>query len=234
MRAFTVHLSIAIAVVAASTSAAAGATDDPPPACQVAERLVDRPSYVAFRRLEAGTLKGDRHAWMEVRTEFTPASGLTVEILAEGGAERVRKRVLRKYLEGEQQLVATGVPARAPVVAENYLCAAPVAEAGGLLRVRITPLRKAGNLVNGIMLVQPATGAAMRVHGQLAKSPSFWVSRVDVDWVYARVGGVVVPVSLTSKADVRVVGPSTFRMTYDYESINGRRVWSARRADASQ
>jgi hypothetical protein len=32
------------------------------------------------------------------------------------------------------------------------------------------------------------------------------------------------PVALESVADVKVAGESTFKMTYEYESINGERV----------
>jgi len=33
-----------------------------------------------------------------------------------------------------------------------------------------------------------------------------------------------VPVEMRSRADVRIVGESTFAMTYEYATINGRRV----------
>jgi hypothetical protein len=41
---------------------------------------------------------------------------------------------------------------------------------------------------------------------------------------YERIGGVHVPVSLESVAHVLIAGRSTFRMTYEYESINGEHV----------
>jgi hypothetical protein len=41
---------------------------------------------------------------------------------------------------------------------------------------------------------------------------------------YDRVGGVHVPVSMTSTADVLIVGASTFSMTYRYAEINGKQI----------
>lgn len=41
---------------------------------------------------------------------------------------------------------------------------------------------------------------------------------------YARIGGVRVPISMTSTADVLIVGQSTFAMTYCYEEVNGALV----------
>jgi len=62
------------------------------------------------------------------------------------------------------------------------------------------------------------------VEGLLVKRPSFWTRRVEVVRRYARVGGVRLPVSMESTAQVLVVGTSTFSMTYEYESINGASV----------
>ena len=60
--------------------------------------------------------------------------------------------------------------------------------------------------------------------GRLVKSPSFWVTDVDVVWTYARVGGQVLPVEMTSSGRVRMVGRSMFKMVYEYVSIQGQPV----------
>ena len=83
----------------------------------------------------------------------------------------------------------------------------------------------------GDLFMQPSTGDVVRVAGRLAKSPSFWVSQVDVEWRYARVhNDIVLPVSLYSNAKVKIFGPSTFRMTYDYVSVDGQPVAAGTRA----
>ena len=64
----------------------------------------------------------------------------------------------------------------------------------------------------------------MRVEGQLAKSPSFWLPRVLVTRSYERVNGVVFPVTLESNAQMRLFGRSTLRMTYEYSEVDGRPV----------
>lgn len=71
------------------------------------------------------------------------------------------------------------------------------------------------------MFLTPVEGDLVRVEGTLASRPSFWTRRVEVVRRYGRVGGVRVPVALESIADVRIVGRSTFRMTYHYLSVNG-------------
>jgi hypothetical protein len=64
------------------------------------------------------------------------------------------------------------------------------------------------------------------VEGKLSRSPSFWVRSVAVIRHYARVGGVNLPVSVESLADVKMVGKARFAMTYQYESVAGRPVAS--------
>ena len=92
--------------------------------------------------------------------------------------------------------------------------AEPVLEPSGLMRVPLRPRRKDVSLIDGSLFLQPSTGDPVRVLGRLAKSPSFWVSQVDVDWRYERIHqDAVLPVSLSSTARVKFFGPSTFTMT---------------------
>jgi hypothetical protein len=66
---------------------------------------IDKPpvAYQARRRLEASSTKLNESAWMEVATEYEPAAGFQYSIVAQGGSERIAKRVLRKVLEAEKE-----------------------------------------------------------------------------------------------------------------------------------
>ena len=64
----------------------------------------------------------------------------------------------------------------------------------------------------------------VRIEGRLSKTPSFWTRRVDVVRTYDRIVGVRVPVAIESVAQVVIAGRSTFKMTCEYETINGQRV----------
>jgi hypothetical protein len=55
---------------------------------------------------------------------------------------------------------------------------------------------------------------------------SFWTRRVEVVRHYQRINGVHVPVAIESIANVLVAGRSTFKMIYEYETINDERVGS--------
>jgi hypothetical protein len=58
----------------------------------------------------------------------------------------------------------------------------------------------------------------------MARSPSIWISRVDIERRFGCVAGHVLPIAVDSTAYVRLAGPYRFRMTYRYESVNGRVV----------
>jgi hypothetical protein len=187
-----------------------------------------RHPYVAFRRLEAENLKSGRNAWMDVRTALGSDGTLVIEILGEGGSEQIRNRVFRAALERERIQVAKRQSIGVAAETEAYECSQAEPDASGLLRIPLKPAKGGDNLVIGHLFLQPSTRDVVRVAGRLAKSPSFWVSQVDVEWSYARVhNDIVLPVSMQSTAKVKIFGPSTFRMTYEYQSVDGQPVASA-------
>ena len=196
-------------------------------ATQSFERVLARsntvtpPPYRAYRRLEGGLSKDDRRGWLEAWTEYRPGRGFTYEVVDEGGSEYVRNKVLRNMLSGEQDLIAAGKRLRASFESKNYEFEDGGLTEHGLQRILLKPVKKSDGLVDGSVVLDKS-GAVTRIHGRLVKSPSFWLRDVDVTWKFAHVGGHVVPVEMTSTGRVRMFGRSSFRMVYDYVSVDGR------------
>jgi hypothetical protein len=178
--------------------------------------------YRATRRLEA-TGSGQR-GWLDAQTAFSPAAGMHYEVTAEGGSGLIRARVLRSLLDQERELIATGSAESVSIDRSNYAFAAQGITPDGLVQVALQPLRKHRALIAGTMLLAPDDGDLRRVEGRLAKNPSFWLRKVDVVRSYARINGVLVPLSLQSTAQVRFLGGSSLRMTYQYTEIDNRPV----------
>ena len=178
-------------------------------------------SFRAYRRLEAVNQRFKKHGWMDVVTELADGRVLTVEVIAEGGSPVIRNRVLRPVLDGERQLLATGDSGRTALSTENYAVVGETAQGTDGLQLMVKALRREITLVDGTVDVTRQDHDLVQVAGRLAKSPSFWVSRVEVVRRYARIGGVRVPVQVESTAHVRLAGPSAMTMTYRYETING-------------
>jgi hypothetical protein len=178
-------------------------------------------SYRALRHLEAHNGHLDHAAWMNVWTE-ADESGFRYEIAGVGGSGYVRDRLFVPALETERKMWGAGD--RGAISQVNYTFDDRGAEATGLAWIGLTPRRKDVLLVNGSIFLRPEDGDLVRIEGALSKPPSFWTRKVEIVRRYERIGGVRVPVALESVASVRIAGTSTFTMTYDYESINGRAV----------
>ena len=212
---------IAIALLALLSATQSG----PTPLQRFLARGQEPPvEYRALRRLEAHNPKFNQSAWMTAWTEFDHVNGFRFTIVAEGGSGYIRSKVLRAALEGEQKMWANREPDKASFTDDNYTFDSGEPSADGLASVVVKPRRKDVLLVDGSLFVQPGDGDLARIEGRLSKTPSFWTRRVDVVRRYQRMGGVRVPVSIESVAHVLVAGRSTFKMTYEYETINGQRV----------
>jgi hypothetical protein len=194
------------------------------------ERVVARfniaspPAYRAFRRLEGGLVGSSRQGWLEAWTEFAPGRGLTYDVVREGGHEYVRNKVLRNLLSSEQELLARGQPLRAAFVPKNYEFADGGVTENGLQRIVLKPARKSDGIVNGSMLFDAEAGSLVRLEGRLLKSPSFWIRDVDVTWKYVSISGHDLPIEMISAGRVRLFGRSSFKMVYDYVTVDGRPI----------
>jgi len=189
------------------------AREDPPPA-----------QYRALRRLEAKSDKLGGSAWIEAWTEVDPAKGFRYQIVTEGGSGFVRGKVLRPWLDGETKMWANGDPERASLSLENYAFTDRGLTPDGLAWLDVKSRRKDVLLVDGSIFVNPEDGDLVRIQGRLSKTPSFWTRRVEVVRHYRRINGIRVPVAIESIAQVLIAGRSTFKMTYEYETINGQQV----------
>ena len=158
-----------------------------------------------------------------MRTDFSLASGLRYEVTAEGGSGYIRERVLRSLLEEEKKLIARGRTAGAAISKDNYAFTAEGINEERLAAVGIRPLRKERSLILGRMFLT-MDGVLRRVEGRLAKNPFFWVTRANVVRMYQRFNDVLMPVSLDTTAQLRLLGSSTLRMTYRYSQIDERPV----------
>jgi hypothetical protein len=189
------------------------ALDDPTPT-----------EYRALRHLDARNDHFEKSAWMDVWTEADRSGVFRYRVVAEGGSEYIRSHLFVASLETERTMWASGAPDRAALTTENYVFEDRGERSDGLAGLTVKPRRKDVLLIEGSIFLRPHDGELMRVEGRLTKSPSFWTRRVDIVRWYGRFAGVRMPVALESVASVLVAGRSTFRMSYDYETVNGQRV----------
>jgi hypothetical protein len=206
----------------------AGGPSKAAPAGSVLERFLtlDDPAptqFRALRHLEARNEHFEKSAWMEVWTEVD-ASGFTYQVVSEEGSDYIRSHVFHATLETERKMWASGAPDRARLTPANYIFEDRGAQPDGLTLFAVKPRRDDVLLVDGLIFLNPDDGELVRMEGRLSKSPSFWTRQVEIVRRYQRIVGVRMPVALESVANLRIAGESTFRMRYEYESVNGQRV----------
>ena len=186
-------------------------------------RTEDGPmQYRALRRMEASNVHFGAKAWMDVWTEKDD-SGFRYQIASQGGSSYIRRHVFLAALQGEEKIWREGEPKRAELHPANY----EFHDRGlidNLAALGITPRRKDVLLIDGAIFVRTDDADLVKIEGKLSKNPSFWTRRVDIVRRYGRIGGAHVPLEIESVAQVFIAGRSTFRMTYEYETINGERV----------
>jgi hypothetical protein len=227
---FAAGLAVACAVSTLhATSPAADGLDFQAGQPSVLQRFLARAEeppveYRALRRLEAQNAKFKQSAWMLAWTEYDHVNGFRYQIVDEGGSGYIRTKVLRAALDGEQKIWADREPQKASFTHDNYMFDDGSTTSDGLAAVGVRPKRKDVLLVEGAIFVQPTDGELSRIEGKLSKTPSFWTRRVDVVRRYERKAGVRVPVEIESVAHVLIAGRSTFKMTYEYQTINGQHV----------
>jgi len=180
-------------------------------------------SYRALRRLTASTRGGRLQAVVEAWTTLDPVRGFSFEIVREEGSALIRRNVLLAALEAEQKAARGPDGTEAALTRANYEFLG-VSEDDELMRVQVRPYRRHHMRVEGSLLLEPDSADLVRVEGDLSLRPSIWTRRVHIQRDYGRINGVHVPLSMSSTADVRLVGASTFSMTYSYVEINGSPV----------
>ena len=225
---------LTVVLIAAAAATLAAHPQAPHAATARAGALLDRflapddqplVSYRAFRHMTASTRGGKLRASLDAWTSLDPQHGFRYEIAKMDGSGVIQKHVLLKALEAEQDAIQSAASkAQSALTPANYefLDVNPLDDR--LVRVDVKPRRNHVMLIHGHLVIESDSADLVRVEGELSKRPSFWTRRVRVVREYDRIGGVHVPIRMTSAADVLVVGASSFSMDYTYSEINGQPV----------
>jgi hypothetical protein len=182
-----------------------------------AERVMQ---YRARRTLEGHNERFNLHASLEVNTELSSPGHFTYSIVREHGSEYIREK-LRQLLDAEAKMVRTGEPSRVAFTPDNYELSAGLIVEPGIVKLVAKPRRKDLALIDGALFVTTDEGDLVRIEGVMAKTPSFWTSKVYLVRHYDRIAGVRVPVRLDSRASIKLAGEAALSMVYDYEMVNG-------------
>jgi hypothetical protein len=219
-----------VAAIATGTPAASPPVRSAAAAGDTVARFLEsgRPPLMAFRarrHLQASSRGGKMKGQLEAMTTLQPDGKFTFEVLQENGSNMIRQRVLRAALVEEQENYDEARLGESAFTRDNYeFIMDDAGHDGELVRIGLAPRRKSQVLISGDAFVRRDDADLVTIQGVLSKRPSFWTRQVQITRHYTRIDGVRVPVEVLMNADVRLVGDSTFSMTYEYTSINGRQI----------
>src|SRR5215475_9987825 len=153
-----------------------------------AHRQSELNGYTAVRRYVAVNKK--RRAEMLVRVTCASDGVKQFSVLSEEGSGSIRKHVFYKLLNEEADASRRDTRNSTRLTPENYnfqIVGQEILETGPAYVLRVAPKADNKYLINGKIWVDARDYAIVRIEGQPAKSPSFWVRSVHFVHTYEKV-----------------------------------------------
>jgi hypothetical protein len=173
------------------------------------ERRAEMPGYRAARRYVA--VNGNRRAEMVVRVECSADGAKEFAIISEKGSRSIRKHALYKMLSEENEASRRESREGSRITPANYrfkIIGQETLETGPAYVLAITPKTENKYLIDGKIWVGATDYSIVRIEGQPARNPSFWVHDVHFVHTYQRVGQFWFAASTHTTSEVRIFGPS--------------------------
>ena len=181
-------------------------------------------SYRARRTLQASALGGRVTGSIVADTHLDPDGSFHFAIVHEEGSGIIRERVLKAALLAEQSTYANRESDGAALTRANYDFRRRTGTGADTLQLELLPKRQSKMLLDGHVVLTAPDADLLRVEGSPTELPSSWTREVTIVRDYTRINGVRVATRMQSRADVRLVGESSFSMSYAYTAINGKEV----------
>jgi hypothetical protein len=190
-----------------------------------AERQRALEHYVAERtyRVEYKGAGGAHTGAMAVHLEY--ASGQKrLTVVSEEGSKLICERVLRKLVESEEEASQGANQMQTMVSPESYNLELAGEETLDGIRtwvLKVSPKVESKFTYRGRVWVAENDYAIVRVLGEPAKNPSWWISRASFDWRYEKKGEFWLPESNVARSHVRMGGDATLTIEYGAYSDTG-------------
>jgi hypothetical protein len=196
------------------------------------ERLAALQHYESERtyRVEYAGTGGNHSAEMRVKAEYTGPDKKQFTVESQSGSTFMCDKVLRKLVESEKEASAQSNRMQTTLGPENYDAELAgeeaVATPDGPVRawvLRVTPKVDNKFTYRGKVWVSEDDYAVVKIQGEPAKSPSWWINHAAFESDYLRRGEVWLPAKNISSSHVRIGGEATLTIEYGtYPVVNER------------
>jgi len=220
---------VSFLLFSAIAMAAAGSPGQLPTANEVVARIMARDNdrqaafhgYIAYRRYVLDNQRFHKRAEMVVRLICLQNGSKQFETVSETGWGGARKHVFSKLLEAETEASQPGFRERSRITPDNYrfeMDGAETLDGRPVYVMTIAPKTPNKYLTRGRIWIDAQEYAIVRIEGQPAKNPSFWIKSVKFVHNYEKSGSFWLPVSDRSETEARIFGGT--ELTIDYFNYN--------------
>lgn len=163
----------------------------------------------------------------------------TIEFVGDGF---VKTNVIARLLQSEADHVQKDQPSDTAITRQNYKFSYKGTEQvnGRTAHVfQVKPRESRAGLFKGKVYIDVYSGEMLRAEGRVAKSPSFFIKKIDFVQDYAQVGDFNLIAHIHSVADTRLIGRAVVDISHDgyqvhsLEELQAKNYPSARLVSAS-
>jgi hypothetical protein len=165
-------------------------------------------------------LFGSREASMQVLATYAAPDKYEYQVLSQTGSKLLMNRVLLKLVDSERDALKNRSQVElSPVNYEfSELGMETLNGSGPSYILGVLPRKDNKFLYRGKIWVDAGEFALVRMQGQPAKSPSFWVKETDIDSSWQKVNGFWFIHHTLSVSHIRLGGTATLTIDYhDYQ-----------------
>jgi hypothetical protein len=202
-----------------------------PPADQIAQKLQERNAERAAAldqfngtrvyRMQYRGITGDRDAEMVVHVTYRAPDAKEFTVVSQSGSKFVIDHVFKKLLEGEQEAANEENRRNSALTNENYEFTSAGYEAtpeGAEYVLNLLPKTKNKFLYRGKIWVDAKDFAVVRIEGEPAKNPSWWIKKTEVKHRYIKVNDFWLPAENHTESLIRLGGRAILSIEYkDYK-----------------
>jgi hypothetical protein len=163
---------------------------------------------------------GARDAQMQVEASYTAPDKKEFKVVSQSGSKILINHVFLKLLDSEKEYLQEATRRASELSPQNYdftLLGKEKGEDGDCWVLRVIPREKSQFLYKGKIWIDARDFAVVRIQGEPAKNPSFWISHTEIDHHYRKVGDFWFPAYNQSITQVRLGGKAVLTIDYsDY------------------
>jgi outer membrane lipoprotein-sorting protein len=212
-------------------SSDSSARNPPLSADQVARKLQERNAQRAAAlsqfngtrvyRMQYRGFPSDRDAEMVVNVTYRAPSSKEFIVVSQSGSKLIIDRVFKKLLEGEQEAANEENRRNTALSTENYDFRSAGYEStpdGEQYVLNLLPKTRNKYLYRGKIWVDARDFAVVRIEGEPARNPSFWIKKTEVKHRYVKVNDFWLPAENHTESVIRLGGRAVLSIEYkDYK-----------------